>query len=190
MLALLRYRRIPYRFIQLGLGQPVGLPRAKVDLLPTFYLQNEAGELQAVVDSTPACIARKSSPRLVAWVGNMEDLSGLEPDASDWLDQEAVGTALEALLCEVGRVYVPVMLANRAAIHAGEEGFDMRQEKDPVVRCRSPLPTIRLSSLVWRRGGGADRSEPWARPRQETRRKRPQPPKVRKAIPRRERERQ
>ena len=53
MLALLRYRRIPY---QLMLQRPEArsdLPQPKVRLLPTFYLPGESGELEAVVDSTP-----------------------------------------------------------------------------------------------------------------------------------------
>ncbi|NJN51350.1 MAG: glutathione S-transferase [Gammaproteobacteria bacterium] len=53
MLALLRYRRLPYEFI---LGNPpaaAGLPKPKVPLLPTFYLPNAQGRVEAVVDSTP-----------------------------------------------------------------------------------------------------------------------------------------
>ncbi len=53
MLAVLRYRRIPYRFLVALWSQDQRLPRPKVDLLPTFYFENEAGELEAVVDSTP-----------------------------------------------------------------------------------------------------------------------------------------
>ena len=54
MLALLRYRRISYRFLVGGLGPLAeGLPKAKVELLPTFYFPAEDGELEAVVDSTP-----------------------------------------------------------------------------------------------------------------------------------------
>ena len=53
MRAVLRYRRIPYRFLISGAGGCDDLPAAKVRLLPTFYLPNEAGELEAVVDSTP-----------------------------------------------------------------------------------------------------------------------------------------
>ena len=54
MLAVLRYRRIPYRFLIGGLGPPdENLPKAKVELLPTFYFETEDGQLEAVVDSTP-----------------------------------------------------------------------------------------------------------------------------------------
>lgn len=62
MLAVLRFRRLPYRFIinlpqnpdAPGNGQErAKLPRPKVPLLPTFYLPDETGSLQAVTDSTP-----------------------------------------------------------------------------------------------------------------------------------------
>jgi len=53
MLALLRYRRIAYRFLIGRHDADDGWPKPKVALLPTFYLPNERGELEAVVDSTP-----------------------------------------------------------------------------------------------------------------------------------------
>ena len=53
MLALLRYRRIPYKLLQYGMATPPDLPKPKVQLLPTFYLPTDGGELEAVVDSTP-----------------------------------------------------------------------------------------------------------------------------------------
>ncbi|MBO6669802.1 glutathione S-transferase N-terminal domain-containing protein, partial [Parvibaculum sp.] len=53
MLALLRYRRIPYRLILASHDGLAGLPKAKVSLLPTFYFPNGKGELVAVNDSTP-----------------------------------------------------------------------------------------------------------------------------------------
>ena len=52
MLAVLRYRRIAYRFLAGSRGQ-AGLPQPKVRLLPTFYLPDEGGTLQAVTDSSP-----------------------------------------------------------------------------------------------------------------------------------------
>ena len=55
MLALLRYRRIPHRFLQGMVDEEAGagLPQPKVALLPTFYFPTTSGEVEAVVDSTP-----------------------------------------------------------------------------------------------------------------------------------------
>ena len=54
MLALLRYRHIPYRFLVGGLWSgSEALPKPKVELLPTFYFETDDGELEPVVDSTP-----------------------------------------------------------------------------------------------------------------------------------------
>ena len=53
MLAYLRYRHITYEFLIGDQSTELGLPEPKVSLLPTFYLPNDAGELEAVVDSTP-----------------------------------------------------------------------------------------------------------------------------------------
>ena len=53
MLAYLRYRRIPYELLIGDQTKSMGLPEPKVSLLPTFYLPNSDGELEAVVDSTP-----------------------------------------------------------------------------------------------------------------------------------------
>ena len=53
MLALLRYRHIPYEFLIGDQASRAGLPEPRVSLLPTFYLEDDQGEVQAVVDSTP-----------------------------------------------------------------------------------------------------------------------------------------
>jgi len=53
MLGVLRYRRIPYRFLPSEGPALADLPTPKVRLLPTFYLPGAAGALEAVVDSTP-----------------------------------------------------------------------------------------------------------------------------------------
>ena len=52
MVAVLRYRRIPYRYIYNG-REPADWPKSKVRLLPTFFLNDADGALQAVTDSTP-----------------------------------------------------------------------------------------------------------------------------------------
>lgn len=53
MLALLRYRGIPYRMIGGGQGAAANRPQPKVRLLPTFYLPDTDGNTVAVTDSTP-----------------------------------------------------------------------------------------------------------------------------------------
>ncbi|MBI1341185.1 glutathione S-transferase [bacterium] len=54
MLALLRYRRIPYAIHWAShRNPPAGYPEPPVKLLPTFYFPSAGGGLQAVVDSTP-----------------------------------------------------------------------------------------------------------------------------------------
>ena len=52
MRSLLRYRRIPYLFIQQNSPTAAALPRPKVPLLPTFILP-EGDEMVPVTDSTP-----------------------------------------------------------------------------------------------------------------------------------------
>ena len=52
MTALLRYRHIPFELIPSANGRS-DLPQAKPHLLPTFYLPDAQGQLQAVTDSTP-----------------------------------------------------------------------------------------------------------------------------------------
>ena len=53
MLAVMRYRRIAYRFLVRGSPELKHLPAPKVALLPTFYLPGVEGDLEAVTDSTP-----------------------------------------------------------------------------------------------------------------------------------------
>jgi glutathione S-transferase len=53
MLAYLRYRHISYEFMLGDHSTDLGLPKPKVALLPTFYLPNDEGNIEAVVDSTP-----------------------------------------------------------------------------------------------------------------------------------------
>ena len=70
-------------------------------------------------DPTARAIAVEMAPRVVAWVDLVEDLSGLEPEAPDWVSRGAVGESLRPLLFEVGRVYAPFLVANAAALARG-----------------------------------------------------------------------
>ena len=79
------------------------------------------GQLTQLVgfDPTPRAIAHEVSPRTVAWVDRMEDQSGLEPAEEDWTAPEDMPATFKGLLDEIGRVYVPALLANARAKEAG-----------------------------------------------------------------------
>ena len=79
------------------------------------------GQLSQLVafDPTPAAIALEIAPRVVAWVDVVEDLSGLEPSEADWRSRADVPDTLRALLAEIGRVYVPFLIANADALERG-----------------------------------------------------------------------
>ncbi len=53
MRSVLRYRHIPYVFIQQNSPEAEKLAAPKVPLLPTFYLPNDAGDIVPTTDSTP-----------------------------------------------------------------------------------------------------------------------------------------
>ena len=80
------------------------------------------GQLTQLVlfDPTPMALAADLAPRVCGWVMRMEDLSGLEPANADWLGSERLPDSLLSLLHEVGRLYVPLLLANAAALRAGQ----------------------------------------------------------------------
>ena len=53
MMALMRYRHIPYRYLVGTAAEKANMPKPAVELLPTFYLPDAQGVLEAVTDSTP-----------------------------------------------------------------------------------------------------------------------------------------
>ncbi|MGO4395817.1 glutathione S-transferase N-terminal domain-containing protein [Variovorax sp. M-6] len=89
MLAVLRYRRIPYNVAIPGSPHLAGLPTPKVELQPTFYLPNAAGDIEAVTDSTPLIrrfeseyLGREARPRdpVIGFIDSF-----LEDYADEWL---------------------------------------------------------------------------------------------------------
>ena len=75
-------------------------------------------------DPTPRAIAHEISPRTVAWTGLMEDQCGLDPKDDDWVCVEDSDSGLKAVLTEVGRVYPTALIANAAALQAGEKTWE------------------------------------------------------------------
>ena len=82
----------------------------------------------------------------------VEDLSGVEPSEADWLSREAVPDTVRALLAEVGRVYVPFLLANARALEQGAERVECTIDGRRWVQ--RPFPYQR-KCLQWLREGRA-----------------------------------
>ncbi len=81
------------------------------------------GQLVALTgfDPTPRAIAHEISPRVLAWQDLMEDLSGLDPAEDDWVSYEEAHEHLVDIFREVGKVYLPALLANAKAIAVEEK---------------------------------------------------------------------
>jgi hypothetical protein len=89
-------------------------------------------------DPTPAAIALELAPRVVAWVDVVEDLSGLAPAEADWRSRDDVPDTARALLAEVGRVYVPFLIANADALERG--GARVECTVDGRAWVQAPFP--------------------------------------------------
>ena len=85
-----------------------------------FALYGQLSQL-AHFDPTSMALTLQRSRRVFAWVGLVEDLSGLEPHSSDWASVEGLAPTLLALLQELAQGYVPVLLANARALALGEK---------------------------------------------------------------------
>ena len=68
----------------------------------------------------------------------LEDLSGVEPTEADWISRDAIPATLRDLFVEMGRVYVPVMLANAKAVMQGAKKVETEVDGLPWVQ--EPFP--------------------------------------------------
>ena len=75
-------------------------------------------------DPTPMAICLQEAPRVYAWTDIMDDLSGQRCDPSGWMQVSDTREVLGPMLSEIGRVYVPALLANARALQAGEKQFE------------------------------------------------------------------
>lgn len=97
-------------------------------------------------DPTPQSICLQRAPRVFAWTDVMDDLSGREVSAADWLEPSALREHLADLLTEVGRVYVPALLANAAAVEAGDGSFETTIDGRPW---QQPVFPYQAKCLQW-----------------------------------------
>ncbi len=89
-------------------------------------------------DPTPMAETLTRAPQVYAWVSVVDDLSGLDPQKTPWFDRDEIPESLTGLLTEIGRTYVPALLANAAAVDSGApqveteiDGESWRQEPFP-----------------------------------------------------------
>ena len=108
------------------------------------------GQLTQLVgfDPTPSNIALKNAPRTVSWVSTMSDLSGLhdkggigeffgidnnEEDRNlnyfndndyGWIDSEDIPNSLKDIFKEIGKVYIPCLIANSKAHNSGDDMWE------------------------------------------------------------------
>ena len=76
---------------------------------------------QLGVDPTAQAMMRADFPYTFRWLLHVDDASGIE---GEWDSENApLKLVVESFLAEMGRVYVPFLLANAAAAEAGEKTF-------------------------------------------------------------------
>ena len=99
-------------------------------------------------DPTPMRLTLDVAPQVYAWVGVVEDLSGLTPTDEDWIGRDNVPPTLRALLNEVGYVYAPALLANAQAVEAGADQVETEIDGRPWTQ--PPFP-YQAKCLQWLR---------------------------------------
>ncbi|HEY4342771.1 MAG TPA: glutathione S-transferase family protein [Parvibaculum sp.] len=101
----------------------------------------------AHVDPTPRALTLARAPRIYAWVDVMEDLSGLEAREEGWLRRETLPETLKALLKLAGRIYLPLLVANAAAIDSGKTQLETEIDGAPWVQDTNPYQAKCLLTL-------------------------------------------
>jgi len=115
----------------------------------------------ALFDPTPAAVTLEESPRVYAWVEKLEDLSGFEPRDDDWIGPNELPETLEALLAEVGRVHIPFLVANAAAIEGGSDLVETTLDGQPWTQkpFRYQAKCLRSLREEWARLDDEDRRD-------------------------------
>ncbi len=85
-----------------------------------FALYGQLTQLTQV-EPTSMALTAQYAPRVRAWVDRMDDLSGFA--GGTWMADDQYGP-LRNLLSEIGRTYVPFLIANAAAVWSGADNFE------------------------------------------------------------------
>lgn len=85
--AVLRYRRIPFVWVQAGGPEARALPRPRVELLPQLIVRGAGGELEARVDSTPLIRELESLQRSRSVIPSDPAIAYLDALLEDYADE-------------------------------------------------------------------------------------------------------
>lgn len=82
------------------------------------------GQLKILAtDPTPLSIMRAQAQRTESWIRQLDDASGIE---GDWISSaDALPDATKGLIKMAGKIYLPFLGANAAAIEKGKTGFSL-----------------------------------------------------------------
>lgn len=100
----------------------------------------------AKFDPTPAAECLASAPRVYAWTDLVDDLSGQPAADESWMSVDDVPSVLGDLLAEIGRTYAPALLANAAALQAGQEQMETTIDGQPWIQ---PTFPYQAKCLQW-----------------------------------------
>src|SRR5262245_22791572 len=123
-----------------------------------FGLFGQLSQL-AGFDPTSRAIALAEAPRVIAWVDGMDDPTGVEVRDDGWVARDALSSALRELLAEVGRVYVPFLLANADALARSAAQVECTIDGLPWTQRPFPYQRKCLEWLraAWQELGSGDR---------------------------------
>ena len=111
-----------------------------------FALYGQLTQL-ALFDPTSQAIVAQQFPRLYAWTEVLEDLSGMAVETSDWCGGDTpLPATLLALLQEIATLYLPYLVANAAAVAAGDTV--METTLDGRAWQQNPFP-YQAKCLAW-----------------------------------------
>lgn len=111
---------------------------------------------QLIVDRTPDQIVRDKYPAVWSWVRRFEDLSGLEDSKAHCDNKEY----LKEILGFAGKVYLPFLAANRAALAAGEKEVRVKLWADDPEPIEHVQPVFKYQEKCYQRIQDAYQSLP------------------------------
>eukprot|EP00747_Dinoflagellata_sp_TGD_P210665 gnl/TRDRNA2_/TRDRNA2_83926_c0_seq2.p1 gnl/TRDRNA2_/TRDRNA2_83926_c0~~gnl/TRDRNA2_/TRDRNA2_83926_c0_seq2.p1 ORF type:complete len:380 (+),score=52.90 gnl/TRDRNA2_/TRDRNA2_83926_c0_seq2:46-1185(+) len=113
------------------------------------------GQLHPMIllDRETSALTRAHSQRVCSWYASAQDLSGysVADESAGWIDPaKELPPTLKAIFQDVGRLYVPFLLANASALKSGKEAFSVKLDGGTVL-WEQPTFKYQAKCLGWLR---------------------------------------